>query len=88
MTNLRHEHLWTDFGEPITAKGLIKHQQRQSALNLLGTDLARRDRSKCEIFAASGVRLTIYEVAPVPSEPEYDSGKFRVKNLGQDFHFA
>ena len=55
------------------AKGLLKHQERQSALNLLGKDLARRARSKCEICEASSVPLTIYEVAPVPSEPEYDS---------------
>lgn len=55
------------------AKGLVKHQERQSALNLLGKDLARRARSKCEICEASGVPLAIYEVAPIPSEPEYDS---------------
>ena len=55
------------------AKRLVEHQERQSALNLLGKNLARRARSKCEICAASGVRLTIYEVPPVPSEPEFDA---------------
>ncbi len=55
------------------AKGLLKHQERQEALSLLGKDLARRARSKCEICESSGVSLSIYEIAPVPSEPEYDS---------------
>lgn len=54
------------------AKGLLKHQERQSALSLLGKDLARRAKSKCEICEASGVPLSIYEVVPVPSEPDYD----------------
>ncbi len=54
------------------AKGLLKHQERQDALSLLGKDLARRAKSKCEICEASGVPLFIYEVAPVPSEPDYD----------------
>ncbi|MFK0571759.1 phnA protein [Endozoicomonas sp.] len=54
------------------AKGLLKHQERQAALSLLGKDLARRAKSKCEICEASGVPLAIYEVAPVPSEPDYD----------------
>lgn len=54
------------------AKGLLKHQERQAALSLLGKNLARRAKSKCEICEASGVPLSIYEVAPVPSEPDYD----------------
>lgn len=54
------------------AKGLLKHQERQSALSLLGKNLARRARSKCELCEASGVPLAIYEVAPVPAEPDFD----------------
>ena len=54
------------------AKGLQKHQERQSALSLLGKDLARRARSKCELCEASGVPLTIYEVDPIPSEPDFE----------------
>ena len=54
------------------AKGLLKHQERQSALGLLGKDLARRARSKCELCEASGVSLTTYEVPPEPSEPDMD----------------
>ncbi|MBO9480651.1 hypothetical protein [Salinisphaera sp. G21_0] len=54
------------------AKGLLKHQERQSALSLLGKDLARRAKSKCELCEASGVPLSIYEIEPVPGEPDYD----------------
>ena len=54
------------------AKGLLKHQERQGALSLLGKDLARRAKSKCELCEASGVPLSIYEVEPVPGEPDYD----------------
>ena len=54
------------------AKGLLKHQERQSALSLLGKNLARRARSKCELCEASGVSLTIHEVAPVPDEPDLE----------------
>ena len=54
------------------AKGLLKHQERQSALSLLGKNLARRARSKCELCEASGVPLKIYEVPPIPSEPDFE----------------
>ncbi|WP_263081001.1 phnA protein [Endozoicomonas sp. Mp262] len=54
------------------AKGLKKHQERQGILSLLGKDLARRSKSCCEICEASGVPLKIYEVAPVPEEPDFD----------------
>ena len=54
------------------AKGLLKHQERKSALSLLGKNLARRARSKCELCEASGVPLAIYEVAPIPAEPDFD----------------
>ena len=54
------------------AKGLLKHQERLDALNLLGKNLARRASSKCELCEASGVSLKIYEVAPVPAEPDMD----------------
>ncbi|WP_257253163.1 MULTISPECIES: phnA protein [unclassified Endozoicomonas] len=54
------------------AKGLLKHQERQAALNLLGKDLARRASSKCELCEAAGVPLNIWEVAPVPEEPDFE----------------
>ena len=54
------------------AKGLKKHQERVFALNLLGKDLARRSRSTCELCEASGVPLSIFEVAPIPDEPDID----------------
>ncbi len=54
------------------AKGLEKHQQRFSAVTQFGKDLARRCRSHCELCDASGVSLRIYEVEPVPTEPDFD----------------
>ena len=54
------------------AKGLIKHQERQQALSLLGKNLARRASSKCELCEAAGVRLETFEVPPVPEEPDMD----------------
>lgn len=54
------------------AKGLKKNQERQGALSRLGKDLARRSKSRCELCQASGVPLKIYEVAPIPEEPDLD----------------
>ncbi len=54
------------------SKGYQKHQERQQALSLLGKDLTRRSRSQCELCQANGARLSIYEVAPVPSEPQLE----------------
>ncbi len=55
------------------AKGLDKHQHRISQLSGFGKDLARRARSHCELCDASGVKLNIFEVAPIPAEPDYDT---------------
>ena len=52
------------------SKGYDAHQQRQLALSAFGKDLARRSKSKCELSSASGVPLHIYEIPPVPNEPE------------------
>lgn len=54
------------------AKGLLKHRERQDALILLGKDLARRAKSKCEMCGASAVSLAIFEVAPIPNKPDFD----------------
>jgi protein PhnA len=55
------------------AKGLDKHQHRIGQLNGFGKDLARRARSHCELCDVSGVKLNIFEVAPIPVEPDYDA---------------
>ena len=52
------------------AKGYDAHQQRQLNLSAFGKDLARRAKSKCELSGASGIPLHIYEIPPVPNEPE------------------
>lgn len=54
------------------AKGLEKHQERQRQLSLFGKDLTRRARSCCELCGTSGAKLSIYELAPIPKEPEFE----------------
>lgn len=54
------------------AKGHEVHQQRLTALQFIGKDLARRAKSKCEITGAAGVPLRPYEVPPVAVEPDLD----------------
>ncbi|MEX1114336.1 MAG: hypothetical protein WEB53_03745 [Akkermansiaceae bacterium] len=51
-------------------RGYDTHQARVTALQLLGKDLARRAKSKCELTGAAGVPLRAYEVPPVAAEPD------------------
>ena len=53
-------------------RGFEKNQERLQALSWLGKDLARRERSKCELCEASGVKFKTIEIEPVPSEPGLD----------------
>jgi len=52
------------------AKGFDSNQERVRALQLLGKDLVRRARSRCELTGTSGVPLQPYEIPPVPAEPD------------------
>jgi len=52
--------------------GYQANQERKQLLSSFGRDLARRAKSKCELSGESGVSLVIYEVPPVPSEPDFD----------------
>lgn len=52
------------------AKGYDTNQARVQALSLLGKDLARRAKSKCELSGEAGVSLKIYEVEPAPKSPD------------------
>ena len=54
------------------AKGYDKHQQRLEDLNAFGKNLTRRAGSKCELCGAAGVEMSIFEVPPIPDEPDYD----------------
>ncbi len=54
------------------AKGLEIHQTRVAALQLLGKDLARRAKSKCELTGVSGVPLRPYEIPPVGKDPSLE----------------
>ena len=54
------------------ARGYDTNQERKQALSLLGKDLARRAKSKCELTQASGVPLVTYELPPAPDDPEFE----------------
>ncbi|MEM7013394.1 MAG: phnA protein [Verrucomicrobiota bacterium] len=54
------------------AKGYDANQERLQALSMLGKDLARRAKSKCEVCEAAGVSLKPYEIPPAPKEPDLE----------------
>ncbi|MEM9443970.1 MAG: phnA protein [Verrucomicrobiota bacterium] len=47
------------------------HQHSQSSLQIFAKDLVRRSRSKCELCQKAD-RLFVYEVPPVPAEPDFE----------------
>lgn len=53
------------------AKGRDKHQAYLDALNLLGKDLARRAKSKCELLEESD-ELRPYDLSAGEKEPSLD----------------
>jgi protein PhnA len=53
------------------AKGREEHEARVAARNAFGKDLARRARSKCELCGRGGERLAVFEVPPIPREPDF-----------------
>lgn len=53
------------------ARGKQKHQDYLDALNLLGKDLARRAKSKCELTGAPG-SLEIFDLEGPDVEPALD----------------
>ena len=53
------------------AKGQQKHQAYLDALNLLGKDLARRAKSKCELSEEAGSLVT-YDLEGSDCEPNLD----------------
>lgn len=55
------------------ATGREEHDARNAVLQRFGKDLARRAKSKCELCEVPGKRLSIFEVPPVPRDP--DSGR-------------
>ncbi|MEM7535988.1 MAG: phnA protein [Chloroflexota bacterium] len=54
------------------ATRLDNYKARQAEVSAFGKNLARRASSKCELCEEAGVRLTVFEVPPVPVEPEYE----------------
>ncbi len=51
------------------AKGYQHQMSRFQGLNALGKELTRRSGACCELCEACGVKLVVYEVPPIPSEP-------------------
>ena len=58
------------------AKGFDTNQERLNTLSLFGKDLARRSKSSCELSTESGIPLKIYEIHPVPKEPDFEQCLF------------
>lgn len=58
------------------AKGLNKHKERIEALNSFGRPLTKRSGSKCEFCEEKGLRLNIFEVPPIPEEPDIENCAF------------
>ena len=54
------------------AKGREIHDARMAELSRFGKDLARLAKSKCELCEAAGEKLSIFEVPPVPAQPDMD----------------
>ncbi len=54
------------------ARGYDLDKERRNKVSLLGKDLARRSKSKCELCEASGVKLNIFEVKPIAEEPNIE----------------
>ena len=51
------------------ARGLDRHQARQSAVAGLGRTLARRARNRCELCNEK-TSLSVVEIPPLPEEPD------------------
>lgn len=58
------------------ARALDQHKERLRVLSSFGKDLTRRSKSACELCEAREVKLAVYEVEPVQTEPEYESCLF------------
>ncbi len=54
------------------SKGFEKNKERKDKLSMFGKDLTRRSGAKCELCEAQGVKLNIYELPPVPAEPQFE----------------
>ena len=62
------------------AKGRDQHQERLAMLNSFGKDLTRRSGSSCELCSAQGVKLQVFEVPPVKSDPDFEKCIFICDN--------
>ena len=54
------------------ADGYNVNKIRKDTLSSFGKDLARRSKSSCELSGKTGVPLQVYEISPVPKEPNFE----------------
>ncbi|WP_415898967.1 phnA protein [Neptuniibacter sp. QD48_11] len=54
------------------SRGHARYQERHHGLSLFGKDLVRRCSSHCELCNAQGVKLGIFEVPPILTEPNFE----------------
>lgn len=54
------------------AKGFEKNKERKQKLSIFGKNLTKRSGSKCELCESSNKKLIIYELSPIPEEPEFE----------------
>jgi protein PhnA len=54
------------------ASGYEENQERLRVISLLGKELVRRSKSKCELCEVSGAKLSAWEVAPIQNPPTAD----------------
>ena len=54
------------------SKGKDKHDERHKGISLFGKELVRRCAAHCELCQANGVPLKIFEVPPVPVDPDIE----------------
>ncbi len=54
------------------AKGLERHRDRINELTSFGKNLIRRSGSACELCGKNGIKLEIYELTPIPQNPDYE----------------
>ena len=54
------------------SKGYEANAERVQALQMLGKELARRAKSRCELCGTGGVSLALFEVPPVPDDPDVE----------------
>lgn len=65
------------------ATGFHAHRARREAASALGKELTRRSKSHCELCRASGERLEVVEVPPLPDTPDANRAMLLCESCGE-----